>query len=222
MRTAPRDTTTTHSARSFKEWTFIDARRTGSHPCRECLGPPHLSRRRRLLIITGGRFDIDPSLYGQTARQSYVTKPVRTAFEKALIERSIPVLGICNGMQLLAACLGGRLVQDILSGVVGAFEHKPGPSAALPHHEIDISSNRIGIAAGRYPVNSNHHHAVLPSDAYKETHRTSMQTALVSASETWKQARVIVHGSSVCEGVELLCSGQEVGCTDARLKVCHS
>jgi putative glutamine amidotransferase len=123
------------------------------------------------LLVTGGRFDIDPSLYGQIARNPTSTKPVCTAFEKALIEGAlerIPMLGICNGMQVLAVCLGGQLVQEILSDVEGAFEHKPGQSAALPHHEIDISNDRIGIAAGRYLVNSNHHQSVMPSEAYRE------------------------------------------------------
>ncbi|WQO88783.1 gamma-glutamyl-gamma-aminobutyrate hydrolase family protein (plasmid) [Sinorhizobium medicae] len=71
------------------------------------------------LLVTGGMFDIDPQLYRQIARKQYVTKPERTAFEKALVEgareRGMPILGICNGMQLLAVCLGGELVQDIPS-----------------------------------------------------------------------------------------------------------
>lgn len=64
------------------------------------------------LLVTGGVFDINPVLYRQTARKQYVMKPARTDFERALIKgalsRSMPILGICNGMQLLAVCLGGN------------------------------------------------------------------------------------------------------------------
>lgn len=119
-------------------------------------------------------FDIDPALYGQAARHSCVMKPLRTAFEKALIEGAlksgIPILGICNGMQLLAVCLGGQLVQDIPSQVPGALEHKPGQPAVRVQHEIRIPYQPRclpAVAPGSYWVNSVHHQAVQPSMAYR-------------------------------------------------------
>ncbi|MFS8047630.1 gamma-glutamyl-gamma-aminobutyrate hydrolase family protein [Rhizobium sp. BR 314] len=126
------------------------------------------------LLVTGGMFDIDPALYGQGASLSCVTKPLRTAFEKALIEGAlglgIPLLGICNGMQLLAVCLGGQLVQDIPSQVPGALEHKPDQPAFRAQHEITIACQPRclrAVAPGRYWVNSVHHQAVQPSTAYR-------------------------------------------------------
>ncbi|MDX0371901.1 hypothetical protein GOC23_30765 [Sinorhizobium meliloti] len=57
------------------------------------------------LLIAGGMFNIDPAHYSKTARKAYMMKPVRTNFERALIQgaltRQIQVLGICNGMQVL-------------------------------------------------------------------------------------------------------------------------
>lgn len=126
------------------------------------------------LLVTGGMFDIDPELYGQRAQQAYLTKPLRTGFEKALIEGAlemeIPILGICNGMQLLAVCLGGTLVQDIPAEVPGALEHKPDQPADRVHHEISVEHRSRwlpALAPGRYCVNSVHHQAVRPCQAYR-------------------------------------------------------
>ncbi|WEX91651.1 gamma-glutamyl-gamma-aminobutyrate hydrolase family protein (plasmid) [Sinorhizobium garamanticum] len=126
------------------------------------------------LLVTGGVFDINPVLYRQTARKQYVMKPARTDFERALIKgalsRSMPILGICNGMQLLAVCLGGELVQDIPTEVDGALEHKPEQSASLPHHEIEIRSDSLHFATldgDIHRVNSVHHQSVLPNEAYQ-------------------------------------------------------
>ena len=58
------------------------------------------------LIVTGGAFDVDPSLYGDGERHaSVMLKEGRTAAELALLRgalaRDMPVLGICGGEQLL-------------------------------------------------------------------------------------------------------------------------
>src|SRR5438552_820113 len=69
------------------------------------------------LLLAGGA-DIDPATYGQTPHaETLQTVPERDAFEIALtrcaIERDVPVLGICRGMQLLNVALGGSLTQHL-------------------------------------------------------------------------------------------------------------
>ncbi|MDQ0564373.1 putative glutamine amidotransferase [Rhizobium mesoamericanum] len=125
------------------------------------------------LLVTGGMFDIDPALYRQTARKDFVMKPARTNFERALIEaalsREMPIVGICNGMQLLAVCLGGELVQDIQTEIEGALDHKPNQTASIAHHQIHISgtSRHLETQGEVHEVNSIHHQSVLPSDVYQ-------------------------------------------------------
>ena len=75
------------------------------------------------LVVTGGAFDVDPSLYGAKDRHdSVVTKDRRTAFELAILNGFLaadrPVLGICGGQQLLNVALGGTLIQHIPDSVV--------------------------------------------------------------------------------------------------------
>jgi putative glutamine amidotransferase len=69
------------------------------------------------LIVIGGA-DLDPASYGaERDPLTESTYPDRDAFELALlkgaIERGMPVLGICRGMQVLNVALGGTLVQHI-------------------------------------------------------------------------------------------------------------
>jgi putative glutamine amidotransferase len=69
-------------------------------------------------ILIGGGRDIEPSLYGQEAGEHLApTEPLRDAFELELVERTLdrglPLLGICRGIQILNVALGGTLVQDV-------------------------------------------------------------------------------------------------------------
>jgi putative glutamine amidotransferase len=69
-------------------------------------------------ILIGGGRDIEPRLYGQEAGEHLApTEPLRDAFELELVERTIdrglPLLGMCRGIQILNVGLGGTLVQDV-------------------------------------------------------------------------------------------------------------
>ncbi len=69
------------------------------------------------LILAGGR-DIDPATYGaERANGTDDPRTERDEFELALaqraMERDIPLLGICRGMQLMNIARGGTLVQSL-------------------------------------------------------------------------------------------------------------
>ncbi|HXV34177.1 MAG TPA: gamma-glutamyl-gamma-aminobutyrate hydrolase family protein [Gaiellaceae bacterium] len=69
-------------------------------------------------ILLGGGRDIDPARYGQEPTEHLApTEPHRDAFELELTERvldrGLPLLGMCRGMQILNVALGGTLVQDV-------------------------------------------------------------------------------------------------------------
>lgn len=119
------------------------------------------------LIISGGNFDVDPSLFGATARHPTVkTKNRRTAFELAItrgaLARDLPVLGICGGQQLLHVVLGGTLIQHIPDEVEHALAHEQPNPRDEPGHEVAIVAGtrlRDIVGVDRLPVNSAHHQA---------------------------------------------------------------
>jgi putative glutamine amidotransferase len=120
------------------------------------------------LVVTGGAFDVDPSLYGEGTRHATVTlKQDRTAAELALtngaLQRNMPVLGICGGQQLLAVALGGTLIQHIPDAVPNALQHEQPNPRHEPGHPIAVTPGTllhriVGTTAMR--VNSAHHQAV--------------------------------------------------------------
>jgi putative glutamine amidotransferase len=121
------------------------------------------------LVVTGGAFDVDPALYGDTARHASVTlKETRTATEQALVRgalaRNMPVLGICGGEQLLAVVLGGALIQHIPDSVPNALAHEqPNPRDQAGHSVAVVPGTLLHriVGTGKMQVNSSHHQAVL-------------------------------------------------------------
>ena len=127
------------------------------------------------LLVTGGHFDVDPGLYGETERHdTVILKERRTDFELAItrgaLARDMPVLGICGGQQLLAVALGGTLIQHIPDAVPGALAHEqPNPRHEAGHDVQIVDGTRLReiVGVARMSVNSAHHQAVkdLPGDA---------------------------------------------------------
>jgi putative glutamine amidotransferase len=120
------------------------------------------------LLITGGAFDVDPSLFGASARHVTVkTKDRRTAFEYAVtrgaIEADKPVLGICGGQQLMNVVLGGTLIQHIPDEVKDPLPHEqPNPRTEAGHPVKIVAGTLLPrvVKALELPVNSAHHQAV--------------------------------------------------------------
>jgi putative glutamine amidotransferase len=116
------------------------------------------------LLLAGGA-DVDPASYNEPAHpQTVDTAPERDAFEIALvraaIERDMPVLGICRGMQVLNVARGGTLVQH-LPDMVGHSEHRRVPgSFEGAEHDVAIVDGTLAAAAAGEPTHmtKSHHH----------------------------------------------------------------
>jgi putative glutamine amidotransferase len=121
------------------------------------------------LIVTGGAFDVDPALYGDSERHATVElKATRTSAELALLHgalaRNMPVLGICGGEQLLAVALGGSLIQHIPDSVADALAHEQSTSHDQPGHAVKILPDTLLariVGLETMQVNTSHHQAVL-------------------------------------------------------------
>lgn len=115
------------------------------------------------LLIPGGG-DIDPTLYGRRAHR--LTKHVshrRDRFELTLLEealeRDMPVLAICHGMQLLNVQLGGTLNQN-LSDDPSKLDHSVGRPGPQPVHSLSIQPGTLLetiMGSEGSQVNSHHH-----------------------------------------------------------------
>lgn len=68
------------------------------------------------LVLAGGA-DVEPRRYGQLPHRATVTRPDRDEWELALLaaalDRALPILAICRGMQLLNVARGGTLHQHL-------------------------------------------------------------------------------------------------------------
>ena len=120
------------------------------------------------LVVTGGGFDVDPSLFGDTTKHATVrTKEGRTHFElgivKAMLQRNKPVLGICGGEQLINVILGGTLIQHIEDEVTDSLLHEQPNPRTEAGHKVKLKEGSLLqkiVGGSELPVNSAHHQAV--------------------------------------------------------------
>lgn len=120
------------------------------------------------LILSGGG-DIRPTVYGdqQAHPTTYGISDRRDGFEFALLrgalERKMPILAICRGIQVLNVGLGGTLWQDVSQVGPGAAAHRQSlelTTRDTPSHDVVVAGGsllRDVYGAPRIAANSFHH-----------------------------------------------------------------
>jgi putative glutamine amidotransferase len=114
-------------------------------------------------IVFSGGSDLDPAHYGAEAHpETFGVHEKRDRAElelmKAALDRDMPVLGVCRGIQVLNVARGGNLIQH-LPEIVGHEGHKHDPPGAFSDHDVEIEPDTTlaKILGHRHPVKSHHH-----------------------------------------------------------------
>ena len=118
-------------------------------------------------LFTGGA-DVDPSRYGcEKLPECGTLEPRRDELEffaiKEIIKTGKPILGICRGMQLINAALGGTLCQDIPSSIITSVPHRQTEEAFSPSHSACVVPDTplfALIEKENITANSFHHQCV--------------------------------------------------------------
>lgn len=120
------------------------------------------------LILSGGE-DVEPSRYGEEPIPEVLeVNPVRDAMEwRALdgaLDRGVPILGVCRGMQVLNVYFGGTLYQDLPRQYDADLGHYQSAPWGEHHHRVCCTEgsrlHRILAECEPLRINSFHHQAV--------------------------------------------------------------
>jgi len=165
-----------YSLGHFMDYTFSDYSQAILHAGGAPVIVPAAQDRRSLgaildlvqgLILSGGP-DIHPRRYGEEPLAGLgeidETLDQMELLAAALaLEKNLPVLGICRGIQVLNVALGGTLYQDIASQVPDSICHTPKSDKAVNTHTVRIEAgSRLNKITGKREiwVNGKHHQAV--------------------------------------------------------------
>jgi putative glutamine amidotransferase len=119
------------------------------------------------LLLSGG-YDLAPTLFDEGVLNETVEidegrDRAEMPILRAALERDMPILAICRGIQTLNVALGGSLYQDIPAQIPSDIQHKQKQPRHEATHTIAIErDSRLAAAVGgaEMPVNSFHHQAL--------------------------------------------------------------
>jgi len=120
------------------------------------------------LLLSGGA-DLNPLFWGEDPQKALGHVNAKRDFGELMLvklayDRQIPMLGICRGIQVLAAALGGSVHQDIDTaiGAENTIKHSQDMARGMASHYVEISpySRLAKLFGERLAVNSFHHQAV--------------------------------------------------------------
>jgi len=136
------------------------------------------------VLVTGSKSNVHPALYGAAPSEAHEPfDPARDATSlpliKRAIERGVPLLAICRGMQELNVALGGTLASEIQE-LEGRMDHRAPVS--------DEQAERFAI---RHPVH------VAPGSCLHEV----METATIQVNSLHRQAIERPGSSLAIEGL---------------------
>ena len=116
------------------------------------------------LIITGGA-DVDPEAYGADPHpETAGWVPERDAFEIALargaMERDLPLLGVCRGMQVMNVARGGTLIQHLPDDVGHEDHRRVMGTFDDADHDVRLADGSLARRVAGEAVHStkSHHH----------------------------------------------------------------
>jgi putative glutamine amidotransferase len=121
------------------------------------------------LVLSGGS-DIDPARYGESRLPTTQEARPDRDYSELLLARvargTMPVLGICRGMQVLAVAAGGTLNQH-LPLLLGTDNHSPAPASyGKTAVRIDAGSRLASVIGTAVEVDCYHHQGVATHPGY--------------------------------------------------------
>ena len=119
------------------------------------------------IIFTGGE-DFAPAYFGEEEHEHLgevnVTRDTYdlTLFKLAL-DRNIPTLGICRGLQLINVAMGGTLYQDLPSEKPSDINHRQEEAGTVATHSVSVVEGSLMhqiLGEKEVQVNTFHHQAI--------------------------------------------------------------